>query len=69
VFIPKLDLIFEKIFDHILFIDVKELYNLQVDSEEYYALLDHGTDEDVYLRVNQERSSEVICLGSGQSSL
>jgi len=53
VFIPKLETIFQKILDQILFIDVKDLYNLKVDPEEYYTSIEEGNDEDVYLRVRR----------------
>ncbi len=55
VFAAKLEIIVEKIFGQILLIDVKDLFDLKTDPEEYYSKIEQGMDEDVNLRVNFKR--------------
>jgi len=50
MFMSRLELILKKVIDQILIIDVKDLYTLKTDPEEYYATINRDMDEEFYLR-------------------
>ncbi len=50
MFMSRLEMILKKIIDQVLVIDVKDLYTLKTDPEEYYATINRDLDEEFYLR-------------------